>query len=786
LDGLHDLDAHYRLISFNGLFADDEDYEKKVRLLATLLSSKLRLPVEPFWDGNNRRLAVAGSHEQLSELQLPEQLPLTPEIAYLDIDSRLSVLKFESGHGSMTKLARKAVIWAIERSMAFPKPDWWRYGGRFVSRRPDERASTNEIVVHPAFYFGILPGRDGTLELAVDPSVCYVERQSLYQKYGKNIPARIKGGRYLHCYGDEWYKVDALGVAAPANKEMMVDPETQQPISIYERAIKRWGNKGLLSIDNLVRDAPTVAYKTIGLQTRRALSDLLYRLPGVESEDEEGITLPHRESILGPHVRAQRTEEIIAGLSSQLRLFGRKMQPSRRLQALPPEAIEFFAAPSLRFAGDQEVRNDLENAGRSRMDALRGLGPAVSTPFHDHQLIVLPESLPDGVRSDFKRRFCLQVNDLYGQPYTPDLLLYDDTKSSRTREKAGAIKKALQPHSGYGLLVLPANEDQNQLTKLHDHLKRRLWRKVQTQCASATKILDFYHEVQKHQDSTWVVRQGKESRYRSYLQQLALGFLMVNRKWLWKLAEGTMKHDVHVGIDVYKGVAVLTFVYGDADLITFHIIDDVARPEKLSADDVRDALIENLGADLAQLRLRPRSIVFHRDGLVFDSEMRGINRAVEYLQSPQMDILPADLRVGIVEIHKNSSVRPRIYRRRQSNFENPQMGTCVRFGRYEAVVLTTGEPMLRAGTAHPLYVEVVSGDVDVMEIAHDIYALSHLAFTAPGSCLRLPFTIALADYILRESTPGTAVPNWDEGLNQDEQTITLQQKFNHLERRMQR
>src|ERR1044072_8141806 len=61
LEGLHNLDAGYRIITFTGLLADDDDYEKKLRLLPTLLSSRLRRPVDPFRDGDSRRLAVAGS-----------------------------------------------------------------------------------------------------------------------------------------------------------------------------------------------------------------------------------------------------------------------------------------------------------------------------------------------------------------------------------------------------------------------------------------------------------------------------------------------------------------------------------------------------------------------------------------------------------------------------------------------------------------------------------------------------------------------------------------------------
>src|SRR4051812_15383145 len=78
LDGLRDLDAGYRFINFSGLLPDDEDYEKKVRLLSNLLSSRLRLPVEPFRNGDGRHLAVAAPLEQLKALEVPGQIPLNP------------------------------------------------------------------------------------------------------------------------------------------------------------------------------------------------------------------------------------------------------------------------------------------------------------------------------------------------------------------------------------------------------------------------------------------------------------------------------------------------------------------------------------------------------------------------------------------------------------------------------------------------------------------------------------------------------------------------------------
>jgi argonaute-like protein implicated in RNA metabolism and viral defense len=103
------------------------------------------------------------------------------------------------------------------------------------------------------------------------------------------------------------------------------------------------------------------------------------------------------------------------------------------------------------------------------------------------------------------------------------------------------------------------------------------------------------------------------------------------------------------------------------------------------------------------------------------------------------------------------------------------MGLLARFGQREGALATTGYPMLKRGTAQPLYLEVVEGNIDLSDIAHDIYALSHLAFASPGSCMSLPFTIALADYILRESHPGKEDSLWeDEEQEQVERSTSSQ------------
>jgi hypothetical protein len=298
--------------------------------------------------------------------------------------------------------------------------------------------------------------------------------------------------------------------------------------------------------------------------------------------------------------------------------------------------------------------------------------------------------------------------------------------------------------------------------KLHDQIKRGFWEQIKTQCASAERILGFYERRVERGQERWIVRRQTENLYRSYLRFLALGFLEVNSKWLWKLAEGTLRHRVHVGIDVYKGMAVFTFIYGDADLITF-VTSKADREEKLSTDQVEEVLFENIGPALTDLDLYPPSIVFHRDGKVFDTELLGIERGLKRIRR-QHHCLPENLKTGIIEIHKTSATRPRFYEWTGKGFANPRMGRFARLGEFEGAIATTGSPVLGhgRGTARPLYFEMrESNGITLADVAHDIYALSHLSYASPGSCMSLPFTIGLADKVLRESTPGEKQKQWE-------------------------
>lgn len=457
--------------------------------------------------------------------------------------------------------------------------------------------------------------------------------------------------------------------------------------------------------------------------------------------------------------RGQVTEQIINQLSPFLKLFRLKLRPSCRMRKLNGE-VRLFDPPKILLGGGEELSTNLKTMGKDRFGALKYVGPADTSDFVGEQLFISDDSTPEDVRVDFKKRFLSVLKDLYGKTPNFQNVRVDNRRSKFMRHQFNALEKAIGSRRGYGLMILPRERKSGQTKKLHDAVKRRYWEQVQTQCASIESILSFY-KMRRNDvgEEIWTVKDDKKGPYHSYLRYLALGFLEVSRKSLWKLAEGSLRNDVHVGIDVYQDLAIFTFVYGDAQLITFHPCRS-KRGERLSASVVREALYENLKLDLTALGIIPAKIVFHRDGRVFRTEVKGIRNALKDLKDD--GLVPESLSYSIVEIHKTSSTRPRLYRWLDGQFNNPEMGAFARLNDYEGILATTGAPLLRRGTAQPLSLEIFEGNIDIDDIAHDIYALSHLSFASPGSAMSLPFTISLADRVLRESSPGEATNLWEE------------------------
>ena len=137
------------------------------------------------------------------------------------------------------------------------------------------------------------------------------------------------------------------------------------------------------------------------------------------------------------------------------------------------------------------------------------------------------------------------------------------------------------------------------------------------QCADAEKLRSYYIDQVSGGKSRFGVVPRLEGKFRSYLRNLALGLLIVNRQWPWVLAQPTC-YEAYIGLDVLKPMAAMSFFFEGGRRCVLRAAEAKAA-EKLTSRQVNGMILKGLRADLAQLDAPPRSIVFRRDGCAFYS-----------------------------------------------------------------------------------------------------------------------------------------------------------------------
>lgn len=402
---------------------------------------------------------------------------------------------------------------------------------------------------------------------------------------------------------------------------------------------------------------------------------------------------------------------------------------------------------------------------RLRMVLDRRAGPLDTSPF-DAQHLFLPQDLPRSINEDFEERFLQVMREVSGQPgYSMRRILYDDRRAGSLFQQVQAIRRAIAENGidrGYGLLVLPERAKPD----LHDYIKRVLWPNIQLQCVTASKLRGYY-ETSPGEPPVRPIR-DRMGKLVSYVRNCAFGMMVVNRKWPWALA-APLHYDVYVGVDVLNRMAGLTFVYNQGQEIRFHD-HPCKQKERLTTRQLRHVLIEHLRHDLSTLRLTPQSIVVHRDGRTFGSELEGLHAAVRELK--REGLLPAEAVVGVVDIRKTTADALRLFDGEDpSGVRNPTVGSYHVLGPREGIVCTTGRPFHFPGTAKPLTAVIAEGPLDIEWVLEDLFALSQLAFTAPDKCVRLPLTIKLCDDLLE---PIAAEAEDESALYEEETPETLE------------
>src|SRR5712692_3253155 len=730
----------YRLLNVGGL-PQGPHYDKQINQLAKMVSYQTRRPVALVPTGSGHALALP------ADVAAPaREQPLTPHVAILSPSDDVYQLTLENVDESSAPIAISFIGYAL-RTPLMNSHDLWQSGRAYFERASltalDHKA---EVDVFPGFTWSIVLGRENRISLSLDATFSYVERRWLSEYPNPREAARF-GTRVLYHFGQSLYVVQIVGVTGQSISEQKFIAGGRgiaTDVFTYTRA--KWANAPAPWISSLDPNSPAITYRNPGSEQERygALSLCKRAL----STTDPRLKRLHRYSILDPAPRLRRIRDVVKLRFSSAHLNGQTLKFASEPEQIPRRV---FPVPGLTFgrgarleigsgvAEDGVVRVPLANLGKARMELLLSptAGPYVRTPF-DAQYLLWPSNSPRAINEDFERRFVSTMRQLSGQPaYNLKRILYDDGGPRTLYRQVRAVTAALNENQidrGYALVVLPEGAAQD----LHNFLKTKLWPNVQLQCATAAKLVSYYDR------SSGKCHASQEGKLRGFVRNCALGMMVLNRKWAWTLTD-PLHYEVYVGIDVLNQMAGLTFVYRHASNIFFRHAQ-CKHKERLTTAQLRELLTTHIREDAKHAVGPFRSLVIHRDGRSFESELQGLDLAAADLMRD--GILTLDAVVGSIDIRKRSSEHTRIFMGPDSSrVTNPQIGTAELSGR-EGVICTTGLPFTFPGTASPLSAVIAHGNLNLEHALEDIFRLSQLTFTAPESCNRLPLTQKLTDDLL--------------------------------------
>lgn len=739
-----DLTIAYRLLEVKGL-PPGEHYDKNMNRLVKAVTYGIRASVVLLQQGGAHYLAIP------ADAPLPQlEQRLMPHVATL-------VPREETYSLPLDRLNEKtAPIAAAFLQRALGAPLWrdqglWGNGRRYYSKQPvNARHGDATVDIYPGFVWNVIVAEDGRLFLAVDTVVRYVERCWLSERLNGGDPATYLRRYCLYHFGPQWYMVQLWGLTGlPVAEQRFLPNGKDQIVDVLTYTRECWTMNPPAWVRELHPESPAILYRYPGSEQERYGALALCKL-ALSTADAEARGL-HRRSIVDPAPRFERIRKVVARHFQHAQLGGCRIQVmttpleiERRIFPIPPQRFghDRVLAVEPNVPTDATDIVSLEKFGQRRLRLVLDptAGPLDARPF-DAQCLFLPHSLARGINEDFEQEFIRAVREVSGQQsYKVQRIIYDDRAATSLYKQVQAIKRAITDNRisrGYALLVLPERAKRD----LHNYLKKALWPHLQFQCAMASKIRRYYEPTQD--EHGFQLAPDQTGKFISYVRNCAFGMMVVNRKWSWALA-APLRYEVYIGIDVLNGVAGVTFVYNRGEQIFFRDFP-CKHKERLTTAELRKILVTHLHQDLKALKLRPQSIVIHRDGRTFSSELKAVELAGHDLRG----VLGDSVVVGIVDIRKTTADHLRLADGESlETAQNPTIGAPYRVNAREGVICTTGWPFRFPGTAKPLAAVIVEGPLDIDWVLEDILALSQPVFTAPDKCARLPLTIKLADDFL--------------------------------------
>ena len=380
---------------------------------------------------------------------------------------------------------------------------------------------------------------------------------------------------------------------------------------------------------------------------------------------------------------------------------------------------------------------------RSRFSLLREVGclhvpPAVTRVIH----FAVPQRVKDATARRLAQDITACLSQWSKKPMTPDVIMYDHLDTTLSR-----LQRETQP--GVVVFVLP-DEDPSDYFKVAYELKA--WR---VKRITAGELQARFTKLQRAESSN-SVHEGKypatAREWQSFIDMSALDVLQQLDCVPWGLAS-QLHYEAHLAIDVgadRRHFALSLLIcrpqtrYPAFWLDTCVQVKSDTQRETINEIILRDALI-GLFQRAKRQRFDPlQSVLVLRDGRESGREFEGIEAAQQELIA--MGCLEREARVDVVDCHKYSVKGIRLWDRNDNgDVQHALEGWTLFPDDRTAVIVNTGAPTLHQGTAEPIMLMVRSRDIDMIAIATDVHAMTHLNWSSPVVAQRLPLTLKRTD-----------------------------------------
>lgn len=763
IENLEDLNCKYDLYKVRGLNPNSENYHVNKQHLLNILRSKTHTPIQFFKSDKDLLIAQLTGYEDLPDSE--SLIRASVRIKKLNKDNEL---RFDSLTKQTAPLAKKFLEWELQHTFYNNNALWQPSSGfPYYHKSPDNtlKNKSKKVDVYNGFASRIILLNGNKLGVCVDVTNKYVSREYLPSQIERDyFNQNCRGNKCLYEYGKNWYefKIQSLN-DLKANEYILPNG-----LDLFTDVHTKAGKYKLPSLLSLPEDCSVITYYNSRNEARHAPSGLCKLTYGTTHPEVKKI---HKFTIKPPYKRRDEIRFIVNTYFNDLRFSQKRIILSNTPFTIPNRS---FALPDLRFGNNKvlsiggqagTIRTTFEEYGNKKKELLysKDAGLFNKEKILDRQYILLPNSISKtygplfikDIKAMFKRLYTHDTDLVY----SPNVFYYNDSVQKGVYRLGQEIIKAVEDNQipfGFGLVMIPKikSKYKNKEDELANLVMKELRERDLFVSVIHTSVLkdsyNIYQDRNGNISCTLVSDNRGLKKYKGYLQNVILNKILITNNYKPFILRTPLNADLIIGIDVKNETAGFTAISKNTEIIFFENSESHYK-EQLGKNEVRSKIYQIINDERDFHNIE--SIVIHRQGKVFPTEIEGINLALNKLAnkgiiSPNFNCTFVDLRTSSRVPYRQFYIKNNEYHHIESIY-NPRIGSYFLLSDEEGYLCNTGFPYYHKGTTNPLHI-LKNGPMDMKSVMKDVFYTANLTWTKIDYCSRQPITIKLNDIRLRE------------------------------------